>query len=68
MRMMPMPHVCSQADAIRYLGRVVYDSAVLSGRLKPCCTKPSPTKAMKLYAVADVKAVEDEILSGRFPK
>lgn len=67
-RAFPAPRIMSRADAIRHLGRKVYEDCIGAGWLKPRLVRGgSAGRATRIYALEDVLAVEDRILQGDYP-
>lgn len=63
---LPQARTCSQAEAIALLRRDVFDHAISSGLLHPCCIKRGEKRDSKVYAVSAVQRVEDMLLDGSF--
>lgn len=58
----------TRADAIRHLGRKVYDDCTGAGWLRPRLVRDGAAgRASRIYALEDVLAVEDRILGGDYP-
>lgn len=63
------PQIIRRSEAMRRLGRGVFQDAVLAGWLKPCAVKPGTKrpKASIFYNVKDILAVEKRVLGGEYP-
>jgi hypothetical protein len=67
-RLLSQPRICTTNEAIRILKPQIFEDARAAGWLRPRAEKASkrgiPTR---VYALADVLAVEDRILKGEYP-
>lgn len=66
MKLLPHARILSQADVFRLLGRQVAEDAIRAGWLAHRAEKPGGKRA-KIYALEDVRRVENRILAGEYP-
>lgn len=66
--LLPTPEHMSQAEAVLYLKRQVFDDAVAAGWLAPCARKKSARgKDSVYYATRHVQDVSLRIAGGEYP-
>lgn len=63
------PQIMRRSEAMRRLGRQVFQDAALAGWLEPCAIKEGKNrpKASIFYNIKDVLAVEKRVLGGEYP-
>lgn len=63
------PRTASTREAISLLGRRLFDDARAAGWLRPRAVRPHGARGPipAVYAVADLREVEDRVLAGEYP-
>lgn len=65
--LLPVPEHMSQAEAILYLKRQVFDDACAAGWLKPCVRKPGKGRDSVYYATRTCQEISLRIANGEYP-
>jgi hypothetical protein len=68
---LPVRRLCTRTEAEQILGRQVFTDALIAGWLKPRAIKKGLTSkknAKIIYALSDIRYVEDRMLGGEYPE
>ena len=68
---LPVRRLCTRTEAEQILGRQVFTDALIAGWIKPRAIKRGQTtkkNAKIIYALSDIRYVEDRMLGGEYPE
>ena len=66
-KVLPTGRLLSRTEVERVVGPQIFKDALLAGWLKPRAAKRGTGKRTDIYALSDVRDVEDRILGGEYP-
>ena len=64
---LPPGRLLSRREVESVIGPQVFKDALLAGWLRPRAAKQGAGKRTDIYALSDVREVEDRILAGQYP-
>lgn len=63
------PQLCSQADLFRTMGRKIAEDCLRAGWIKPRVERQGERgRAIRIFAVEDMRRAEGRILNGEYPQ
>jgi len=66
-KQLPPGRLLSRSEVEKVLGPQIFKDALLAGWLRPRAAKQGAGKRTDIYALSDVREVEDRILAGEYP-